>query len=765
MSLNVKAENQHGEPPNVLMKDLPERESSRMKRRLRNMCLRWRTAVRTVPFYGLMIGCGILAQTGETVSADETDARSDFEIGKTLVVLPASASTKPIADTPASKIAILDKEIQAGLRERKLSQNLLQFQNYTGYQLNLSTGTRRVNEVTGNCRLDWYDHLMRNPLTTPAESEAFTRRLFESIQNDHRGLERTLAIARSKMDVPLKTEASVRFGESTNDPLTFVSDVLERVQRSHTQSLAPLTPAELSQLQRELYPILVSQNDVGYTLANRGRGRRICDMLEKIDRGSLHDAAETMAPLADRNFLSQLKRLPEDSPIRVAGVSGSVVKKIDTAAGTIIVGGRGSNTYDLDAMSDVNVVIDLGGNDVYREGTVSLDRPVLITIDLAGNDTYTGTKPGIQGSAILGVAMLVDLEGNDTYQAKDMAQASCLGGVGMLVDHGGHDRYTGFRRVQGQAFAGIGLLLDRDGNDQYRGAMWTQGMGCPLGFGMLVDLDGKDHYYTGGYFICSYADDEDNPTPGYEGWGQGVGAGLRSVASGGIGVMLDGDGDDIYEFDYLSHGGGYWLGLGFARDFGGNDQRVGATVKSFSGGRRGEPLFQRFGMGFGCHYAAGFCFDDEGNDTYNGTIMGLGHAWDASIGLLSDFSGNDQYSSKGKTTQGNGSQAGLGILFDYDGDDRYRNYSQGYASSSISYHEMPHCGGNFSFLVDHGGTDGYGSRVRNNTISRRGSTGGFLIDRYSPEIKPTPKKTSQSTQRRRTATNQTQQRTYSRRKR
>ncbi len=734
-----------------------------MRRRFRSERRRWLRSVLTVPFYGALLGWSVVCGGGMKADAQEGEPRSTFQSGESLVVLPASASTKPVARNSAAKMKILTEEITSQLRQRKLDQSLLQFQNYTGYQLNLSTGTRHVNEVTGNCRLSWYDSLMRNPLTTPAESEAFTRYLFESLKNENGGLDRTMAMARSKMDVPLKTKAGIPFDRESDDPLAFVSAVLERVQQSHAESLAPLTPAELSQLSRELYPLLVSQNDVGYTLANRGRGRKICDMLEKMDRGAIHDAAEVMMPLSDKDFLERLKRIPDDTRVRVAGVSGTVVKRIDTPSGSIVIGGRGPNTYDLDAMSDVNVVIDLGGNDVYREGTVSLDRPVLITLDLDGNDSYVGSKPGIQGAAILGISMLVDLAGNDRYQAKDMAQASCLGGAGILVDHSGDDRYSGFRRVQGQAFAGIGLLLDRDGNDQYHGAMWTQGMGCPLGFGMLADMDGRDHYYTGGHFICSYADDEDNPTPGYEGWGQGVGAGLRSVASGGIGVMLDGGGDDIYEFDYLSHGGGYWLGLGFARDFGGNDQRVGATVKSFSGGRRGEPSFQRFGMGFGCHYAAGFCFDDEGNDTYNGTIMGLGHAWDASIGLLSDFSGDDQYRSNGKTTQGNGSQAGLGILFDYDGDDRYRNHSQGYASSSISYHEMPHCGGNFSFLIDHGGTDGYGSRVRNNSISRRGSNGGFLIDRFSPEVKAKPQTTSNTNTRRRTATTNTTQRNSSRR--
>ena len=74
-------------------------------------------------------------------------------------------------------------------------------------------------------------------------------------------------------------------------------------------------------------------------------------------------------------------------------------------------------------MPGVSVVIDLGGRDTYQEGTASLSRPVLIVIDLEGNDVYRGTKPGIQGGAMMGVSMLLDLAGDDVYQAQDVARS------------------------------------------------------------------------------------------------------------------------------------------------------------------------------------------------------------------------------------------------------------------------------------------------------------------------------------------------------
>ena len=125
----------------------------------------------------------------------------------------------------------------------------------------------------------------------------------------------------------------------------------------------------------------------------------------------------------------------------------------------------------------------------------------------------------------------------------------------------------------------------------------------------------------------------------------------------------------------------------------------------------------------------GFCFDDSGDDTYEGTIMGTGMGWDCSVGVLCDFAGNDRHEATGGQTQGVGAQASLGILFDYDGDDVYQGYGQGYASPGISYHDLPYCGGNFSFVVDYGGNDTYGCGAQNNCFIQRGAAGGFLIDR------------------------------------
>lgn len=649
---------------------------------------------------------------------------------------PSTAQATQALGSPLAPgiVGLLVDEVKEGVKQRGIESNFAQFASYAASTLDNTVDRRSWAELSGNCRLSWYDTLYRNPLRATAEAERFTRELHRAVLDGRLGLGRVLDMAAEKLDLKTPKHRAAVGAESPEDILKAVKQAVTEARTAYLAALAPLTPGERNELQRELYPVLTEQNSVGHTLSDRTRGRQLLDLLEKMDRSSIHSAARAIIALTDVRALEQLRKLPEKGNVTVEGATGTLVRRIKTEAGDIIIGGKGKNVYELDKMPGVCAVIDLGGDDEYREGTVSPDRSVLVVIDLAGNDAYIATKPGAQGGAVLGVSMLLDLEGNDIYRARDVAQGSALGGVGILVDYAGNDVYAGIRRVQGQAVGGIGILIDREGSDRYHAGMWAQGFGGPLGFGLLDDLAGKDHYSLGGLYLNSFAPE----TPGYEGWGQGVGAGLRQVANGGIGVLLDGGDDDVYEYDYMGHGGGYWFGVGMARDFGGNDRRLGSTQNVFDGEKRTEPVYQRYACGWGCHYALGFCFDDAGDDTYGGTIMGLGFAWDMSVGVLCDFSGNDLYEAAGQHTQGCGGQAGLGILLDYEGKDAYSGQSQGYASPSVSYHSQSESGGNFSFVVDYGGTDEYGCGVQNNTYNQRGSAGGFVIDRPKEEELPKP---------------------------
>lgn len=638
-----------------------------------------------------------------------------------LCLFGCASGPKPALPSARPDILLLEKEIGAGLAERKIRPLFDQYHSYTSGRLDASAGTNTWRDKTGNCRLKWFDSMMRNQLRAPREAEQFGRQLHEAAQDESRGLRTAIMLAAEKVDLTPGTFVE----DLSRDPASRVRVALENARRFSAAAFAPLTESERQDLAANLYPLSTKQIEGnGHSFRKRTDGRRLCDLMENMNRNAWCDAALALEPLADPDLLRRFATNFSPQQTNLTGVEGAIHQAIESPSGLIVVGGPGANTYDLAALTNVVMVIDPGGDDVYREGAVSRERPVLVIADLQGNDRYTGSQPGIQGGAVCGVSMLVDFAGNDAYEAQDVAQGACLAGVGILIDHAGDDSYRGLRRVQGSALGGIGILIDRVGKDRYHGAMYAQGVGGALGFGLLDDLDGDDHYYAGGKWKDGYDD-----SPGYDGWSQGVGTGSRGVANGGIGVLLDGGGDDLYECDYFSHGGGYWFAIGIARDFGGNDQRLGATRLAHDGSERVEQRFLRWGVGWQAHYGLGFLFDDAGDDTYGGNIVGLGFSWDVGLAGIFDLGGNDRYL---LGEGGQGHQAGFGILFDKGGDDSYGGRGYGNAPSAITYHPLPDCGGNFAFSINLGGQDMYGGQALSNVVLECGSPGGFLIDRDVP---------------------------------
>ena len=551
----------------------------------------------------------------------------------------------------SSLIEILQQEILDAARNRGVQDNLARFQRYTGYKLDASAALYTGNELAGNCRLSWYDHMQRRPMQAVGEAEQFTRDVHTAVLKDSGGLANLLPIIADKLDLPKLEVRKYPAVKTPQEALDLVKQAVIEARVFQAAALAPLTKGEIGKLSSYIYPVMIGSNRVAHTLNDRGTGRQLVDLMEKMDRGAMLSAAQALVPLTDAEVLDRLKDYPDNSSVTVPGISGHVVAKIQTPAGAIIIGGKGPNTYDLDSLGDVVLVIDLGGENTYIDGTVSPERPLLANVNLGGRNLYRSSKSAVQGGAVLGVSMIVNAEGGNRYEAEDLAQASTIGGVGIIVEFGGQNTYRASRRVQAQAICGVGIIIGHGGENSYHAGMWGQGLGGPLGFGIIDDIQGNDHYFLGGLNVNSYKPE----TPGYEGFGQGVGAGIRQVADGGIGMLLNGGGHNVYEFDYLSHGGGYWCGLGFARDFGGHSKRLIAR-KNFYGGERTETLFQRFGCGWGCHYSQGFCFDDKGHSTFEGSIMGSGMGWDCSLGALCVFGGHNHFEAANSLVQGCGAK-------------------------------------------------------------------------------------------------------------
>ena len=379
----------------------------------------------------------------------------------------------------------------------------------------------------------------------------------------------------------------------------------------------------------------------------------------------------------------------------------NLIFRFKTSSGEIIIGGFGSSRYT----GTPEVIIDLGGQDEYD---ISVDPTRGFTsqviIDMGGDDVYRADGDFVYGSGFFGNGILIDLSGDDTYLTKNFSLGSGLFGVGVLVDEEGDDKYFGDTFTMGAGSFGMGFLIDMGGSDQYSGALFAQGFGFVSGLGALIDSSGNDNYLAGSRYkdILRYKDH-------YISLSQGFGYGLRPMMSGGIGMLFDLAGNDVYTSDIFGQGSSYWFSLGTLLDKEGNDKYV-----SF-----------QYAQGAGTHLCLAILEDETGDDVYisHGVSQGCGH--DLALGFLWDKSGNDNYIAE-SLSQGAGSANGFGILVDEAGDDGYyvsiKDNTQGYGNPRRDY-------GSVGMLLDFSGKDGYNGNGKDGTWWTTPSKWGIGVDR------------------------------------
>ncbi|MHC5031095.1 MAG: hypothetical protein ACYTGI_09970 [Planctomycetota bacterium] len=238
-------------------------------------------------------------------------------------------------------------------------------------------------------------------------------------------------------------------------------------------------------------------------------------------------------------------------------------------------------------------------------------------------------------------------------------------GLGALIDEGGNDYYKLAAGGQGAGFFGIGLLLDAGGDDEYKLLEGDgQGFGGPAGVGILADRHGDDTYYAERDASKAGREDYHSADKIAANNAQGVGAGRRGDGSdghswaGGLGALLDVDGNDTYQAGNFSQGLGYWYGTGLLWDGGGNDLY--------------ESVY--FTQGSGAHFAIGALIDESGDDRHillenAGAAFGFG--WDVVNAFLIDRgTGNDHYEAKIIST-GLAEVRSNAFFLDEGGDDTY----------------------------------------------------------------------------------------------
>jgi len=336
----------------------------------------------------------------------------------------------------------------------------------------------------------------------------------------------------------------------------------------------------------------------------------------------------------------------------------------ETPLGWIRVRGAGNDRIDA---RDALLLVDLGGDDVYTggAGASSATRPLGLCLDLAGDDRYEGGRVA-QGAGVCGVGVLLDVAGDDTYEAEQMAQGVGQFGFGALLDLAGDDTYRARWSAQGCGYFGVGLLADAAGKDAYGIDGDGQGFGGVGGVGVLADRAGDDTY-------TAEPDGPKSGRPSYHSEGkvavsnaQGCGMGRRGDGAdghnwaGGLGVLLDVEGNDRYVSGNWSMGTGYWFGTGLLWDGAGNDSYDGyvwsqATGAHFcigalvdEGGDDTHLARSYNSLAFGHDFTIALLVDGGGNDSYATEADGLGFSINRSIAMLVDTGGNDTYRSKSR---------------------------------------------------------------------------------------------------------------------
>lgn len=458
--------------------------------------------------------------------------------------------------------------------------------------------------------------------------------------------------AARNLDVPFSRAR----GESIEvaNPRQALLAVSRRVNQAHTRlerAFGKLDASRRAELDSSLLELLADEAQGKDTKWVNGPSIRAGQASLSLDYTQLFQAAEALAGWTPSGPPAGVDQPRAVLPKELAGaVRGDVLAAERIAGRWYVYGGPGANEYDL---SIVDVVLDAGGDDIYRYP--ANQRPKLqLVFDMDGNDRYSGENgaPG-PASAMLGVSVVIDRRGNDVYEGGLRSCGAGIMGIGLIIDHAGTDTYRGTKWSLGAGYYGFGGIVDLEGSDVYQAEQYSEAIGGPRGFGLILDVSGNDLYRANGPRPSVYGD------PGvFAAYSQGIGIGAwwpwtTGFDTGGIGLICDLDGDDRYEVGEMGQGMGFYFGLGMLYDRGGRDLYYGT----------------RYGQATSAHGGVGILADDGGDDTYWGSIA---EAWDLSLALLIDRGGDDSYqSARSGGAIGAGEQQSIAWLIDLDGRDRY----------------------------------------------------------------------------------------------
>jgi hypothetical protein len=421
-------------------------------------------------------------------------------------------------------------------------------------------------------------------------------------------------------------------------------DILERAHREVVRALGSGRAPELiaPRLQALLERALSDASLPSASEEGRDAGKELCQRARDVDIAVLQEQAALVVRAALALVEGEGKTLAQaPTTPGTRGVSGGVVFDRTMPFGRLVIGGAGSNEYACDQLA---VIVDLGGDDVYRgpAAGAGLVRQLSVVVDVAGDDVYEASNDAL-GSGTFGLGLLVDIAGNDRYRGRERCAGFGAGGLGALFDLAGDDDLTITRIGGGAGFLGLGLCLDVGaGKDKARAAAYAFGCGLACGLGLFVDDGGDDEREV-----------RAGDALGHAAWGVGLGA--LGWLDGGAGLFVDVDGVDRYVAGDQACGAGSHGGVGVFFDTAGHDAyEVG-----------------RVALGSGRELGTGVFIDAAGDDSYRARGMALGSATQGGCGHAEDRAGQDLYELN-EAWPAHAADGGWGTFLEHAGKDRYR---------------------------------------------------------------------------------------------
>lgn len=599
-------------------------------------------------------------------------------------LLEAQMKVRPRKFSGGPRVIPPDSELHPELSEAddhvasSITQKLVKHYKIEKNYLDLRQRLTAMTQTADSFRRFEVSYAQRNPFRMPSIAQGIFARIKPDgnlLSTGDKALKESFLLLDLKSNTQSLTPLPpLKIGLTPSEHIRQLKQVLSQVNADWNEAFANLSSEEVGFLRTygedlatafdaNIY-IHLDDNSPRYQ-----RNLRVLSLAAKVNFAPLIHGTRSLLRIADLQYIKGLK-----TDLKQSGKDLSVPEVISEATrfGRIVIGGTGNNVYDDLDEKEVAVLIDLGGNDFYanKVGAPTKNIHASIAVDLEGDDAYESNTNFAQGSGFLGIGILVDHSGDDKYIAYHGAQGASFLGVGLLMDDSGNDTYRAQTQSQGCGFFGFGALIDLSGNDRYDTQLLSQGVGIAGGIGMLIDQRGNDSYYAKGAQSSGYGE------PGlYEGWSQGVGVGLRGLASGGIGILSDGDGEDLLEAGNFSQGGGYYFGWGMVKADGTKDRHF---------------IGSRYAQGFSAHYAVGTFFGGGGNDHYESrSSVAAGLAWDLGISWFEDQGGRNTYplKSAGKNfSLGASAQNAIAVFIDHGGRGRYEGTALPATARDNNYH-------------------------------------------------------------------------------